>query len=243
MFHGACCSVAVGALRALNSRGRDAVDSFVLRRGFAAFACAWLVMAAPSRDVVAAPPVGGAAVIEASRRADVAVVTYRELLGEIGDADHGPVLRIYGDGRMVAHYPAYLRRAGDYEQRLAPGELDRLLRSLGDKGVLDFDVAAVRAATRASVTAAHQRARQAGAPVTVFEAVDAATTVIEVNLDRYRGAAPGARDVRGLAKRVVWTGVRADAEHHPDVAAIQKLAAGEQELRALRERPGFTRLR
>lgn len=200
-------------------------------------------MAAPSRDAVAAPPVGGSATIEASRRADVAVVTYRELLGEIGDADHGPTLRIYGDGRMVAHYPAYMRRAGDYEQRLAPGELDLLLRSLGDKGVLDFDAAAARAATRASTTAAHQRARQAGTPVTIFEAADAATTVIEVNLDRYRGTAPGAREVRGLAKRVVWTGLQSEAQHHPDVAVLQSLAAGEQELRALRERPGFTRLR
>ena len=207
------------------------------------FAFAWVAMAAPSRDAVAAPPVGGTAVIAASRRADVAVVTYRELLGEIGDADHGPILRLYGDGRMVAHYPAYMRRTGDYEQRLAPGELDRLLRSLADKGVLEFDAAAVRAATRASMTAARQRALRAGTPVTVFEAADAATTVIEVNLDRYRGAAPGAREVRGLAKRVVWTGLRADAEHHPDVAAIQELAACEQELRALRERPGFTRLR
>jgi hypothetical protein len=200
----------------------------------------WLIATAAAPSVSIA---SGAPVIAASRRADVVVVTYRELLGEIGDADRGPTLQIYGDGRVVAHYPAYLRSAGDYEQQLAPGELDLLLGALADAGVLDFDAGAVRSAKRRSVAAAHERARAAGAPVTVFEAADAATTVIEVNLERYRGAAPGAPEVRGLAKRVVWNGVRPDAEHHSDVAALQGLAAAEQELRALRERPGFRRVR
>jgi hypothetical protein len=215
----------------------------VLGRSIVALAFGWLAIALPSADVLGKPLAASASVIEASRRADVVVVSYRELLGEIGDADHGPTLDVYGDGRMVAHYPAYMRHAGDYESRLAPGELDRLLQSLGAKGVLDFDPTAARSATRASMAAAQQRARAAGTPVPVFEAADAATTVIEVHVDRYRGVVPGAREVRGLAKRVVWTGLRSDAEHHADVAAIQGLAAAEQELRTLRERPGFARIR
>ena len=181
--------------------------------------------------------------IEPSRRADVAVVTYRELLGEMGAPAKGPTLRIYGDGRMVAHYPRYMRRGGDYQQRLAPGDLDRLLRSLADHGVLDFDVASVRAAKGAALRAARDHAGGAGTPAVLFEAADAATTVIEVTLDRYRGSAAGAREVRGLVTRAVWTGVRTDSERHPDVAALTGLAAADAELRALRERPGYTRLR
>jgi hypothetical protein len=198
---------------------------------------------AASTPAFAAPLAGASPTIEHSRSADVVVVTYREVLSEIADADRGPLLQIYGDGRMVAHYPHYMKRAGDYEQRLTGAELDQLLQSLAGKGVLDFDATAARAATRASMAAARQRALAANAPVTVFEAVDASTTVIEVAVDRYRSATPGAREVQNLSKRVQWTGLSADAQHHPDVAALRDLAAAENELRALRERPGFRRVR
>jgi len=201
------------------------------------------VLSGPARYAAAAPLAGGAPTIERSHSADVVVVSYREVLSEIADADRGPLLQIYGDGRMVAHYPHYMKRAGDYEQRLTSAELDQLLRSLAGKGVLDFDATATRTATRASTAAARERARAANAPVTVFEAVDASTTVIEVAVDRYQSGAPGAREVRNLAKRIAWTGLRADAQHHPDVAAIRDLASAEDELRALRERPGFQRVR
>jgi hypothetical protein len=201
------------------------------------------VLPLPPRLAGAAPLAGSTPVVEPSRRADVVVVTYREVLGEIGDVDRGPTLQVYGDGRMVAHYPRYMKRAGDYEQRLTPGELDQLLGSLAGKGLLELDVAATRAATRASAAAAHQRARAANAPLTVFEAADAATTVIEVSIDRYRAGTPGAREVRNLTKRITWAGLRSDAQNHPDVPAVRDLAAAEQELRALRERPGFTRVR
>ncbi len=186
---------------------------------------------------------GGTAIVETSRRPDVAVVTYREVQGEIGDADRGPVLQIFGDGRMVTHYPRYMTRAGDWEQRLAPGELDGLVRSLAAKGVLEFDAAAARGAKRAALTAARQRAQAGAGPVVVFEATDAATTVIEVAALRYQAASPGARAALDVTRRAVWTGLRHDAEHHPDVTALRDLAAAEQELRALRERPGFTRVR
>jgi hypothetical protein len=187
-------------------------------------------MLATSMPASAAPLAGTSPTIEHSRSADVVVVTYREVLSEIADADRGPLLQIYGDGRMVVHYPPYMKRAGDYEQHLTAAELDQLLRSLADKGVLDFDATAARSATRASMTAARERARAANAPVTVFEAVDASTTVIEVAVDRYRSATPGAREVQNLSKRA-WTGLRRrpTPSRRP---ALRALAAAEDELRA-----------
>lgn len=195
-----------------------------------------------ARVASAAPLAGAPATIEVDRRPDAVVVTFREVLGEIGGVDRGPTLTVYGDGRMVAHYPRYMKRAGDYERHLAPGEVDELVGSLAAKGVLDFDAPAVRGAARASLIASRERARAANAPIELFEVSDAATTVIEVNVDRYR-AGTGAREVRRLAKRVAWTGVRTDAQRHPDVPALRDLAAAEQELRALREHPAFTRVR
>jgi hypothetical protein len=191
----------------------------------------------------AAPLDGAPATIELDRRPEAVVVTFREVLGEIGGVDRGPTLTVYGDGRMVAHYPRYMKRAGDYERRLGPAELDALVASLAAKGVLDFDAPAVRGAARASLVASRERARAANAPIALFEVSDAATTVIEVNVDRYRAGTPGAREVRRLAKRVAWTALRTDAQRHPDVPALRDLAAAEQELRALREHPALTRVR
>jgi hypothetical protein len=191
----------------------------------------------------AAPPIAAIPTIEHARRPDAVVVVYREVLGEIGGDDRGPSLTIFGDGRMVAHYPLYMKRAGDYEARLAPGELDTLLASLAAKGVLDFDAPATRAATRASTIAAREHARATNAPITLFEAVDASTTVIEVAVERYVPATPGAREARHVTKRAAWTGLRTDVERHPQVSALRDLAAAEQELRALRDRPAFARVR
>lgn len=199
---------------------------------------------ASAAGVGAAPLAGGGAVpvVEPIRRADVAVVVYRELVGEIAGPDRGPTLTIYGDGRAIAHYPVYMKRAGDWERRLPPSELDALLASLAAKGVLDFDPAAVRAATRASGASALARARATGQPVALFEASDQSTTSIEVRVARYVPATPGARVRDDVSARAAWTGLRVDAARHPDVPALGDLAAAEAELRAVRESAGFARV-
>ncbi len=192
---------------------------------------------------VAKPLPGNAPIVDPPPRPDAVVVVYRELHGEIGGGERGPTLTIYGDGRTVTRWPIFMKRAGEYERRLAPGELDQLLRSLATKGVLDFDAPTVRTAARASATSARARALTTRQPIALFEATDASTTVIEVTVDRYVPTTAGAREVRNLEKRVAWTGLRGDAAAHPDVPALANLAAAEQELRALREHPGFTRVR
>ncbi|MCC6764629.1 MAG: hypothetical protein IT293_08195 [Deltaproteobacteria bacterium] len=185
----------------------------------------------------------GAPLVEPSRRPDAVVLVHRELIGEIAGADRGPTLTVYGDGRVLTHYPIYMKRAGDWERRLAPRELDALLASLAAKGVLEFDAPAARAAAHAASAAARERARAARRPIALFEASDPSTIVIELSLARYVPAAPGAREARDVVKRVAWTGLHADAAAHPDVSALRDLAAAEQELRALRESPGFARVR
>jgi len=108
--------------------------------------------------------------------------------------------------------------------------------------VLEFDAPAVRAAARASLASARARALATRQPIALFEASDASTTVIEMAVERYVPTTPGAREARNVSTRVVWTGLRGDAVQHPDVPALGELAAAEQELRALRDHPGFTRL-
>lgn len=188
----------------------------------------------------AAPAAAAEPVVEYARDAQTVVLRYTEILGEIGEKDRGPVLTIYGDGRVLVHQPAYMTRAGDYALRLRRGELDRLMRSLAGKGLIDFDETAARAAKRARLIAARQAAQRAPGTATVSYVADDSTTVIEMQLARYVPA--GGRAVTGVHKRIAWDAVRWDAAHHPDITALQGLAAAEQELRALRERPDLTRV-
>lgn len=177
--------------------------------------------------------------VEVSRRADVAVVVYREVIGEIAGPDRGPTLTVFGNGRVVAHYPVYMKRAGDWERRLSRQELDALLASLAGNGVLDFDAPTVRAATRAAEASTRARARAAGRPIALVEVSDPSTTIIEMTVERYVPATPGARAATDVAKRVAWTGLRTDAAEHPYVPALRGLADAERDLRTLRESSGF----
>ena len=82
-----------------------------MRSLMASSACALVVALATA--AAAKPLAGGAPTVEVARRPDAVVVVYREILGEIGGADRGPTVTVYGDGRVVAHYPIYMKLAGE----------------------------------------------------------------------------------------------------------------------------------
>jgi hypothetical protein len=159
--------------------------------------------------------------VDYSRDPRVAVVTWTEVSGEIANPDTKPRLVVYGDGLAVAHYPRYMKRAGDFELQLSPAEMDTLVRGLVQKGLVEFDPAVVRGAARAAAARGIERA-----------STDPSTTIIELRLSHYRPAGAVAYDL-GVHKRVEWRGVRGAARHHPSVHALQGLAAAQRELDAL----------
>ena len=73
--------------------------------------------------VLAAGASGAGASAGFARDAATVVVSYTEVLGEIGEADAGPSVHVHGDGRVRVHYPAYMTRAGDWELQLSAEEL------------------------------------------------------------------------------------------------------------------------
>jgi len=177
---------------------------------------------------LALPAIGADGRLARSTDAATVVVSYAETLGEIGLADAGPSVRLYGDGRLEVHYPRYMKRAGEWTAQLAPAEVDGLVAALADDGVLDFDVAAVRRAQRDAAAARRQAAALGGQPVTFEVTSDADTATIEVHLN-------------SAHKKVAWHGLRADARTYPEIADIQRLAAAERRLRALMERGDLRR--
>ena len=112
----------------------------------------------------------------------------------------------------------------------SPAELDALLGSLADKGVLDFDADGARRGKRQVDVTRRQMAAQQGRPATFDVVSDASTSTIEIRLV-------------GTEKKIVWHGLRDDARAYPDLPAIQGLAAAERELRALLEHPDLAKTR
>ena len=155
--------------------------------------------------------------VEYARDASRVVVTMREVIGEIAEPDRGPSLTVYGDGRAVAHYPAYMTRPGDHSIRLSAAELDALVGSLARGGVLDFDAALAAEGKRRADTAR----RAAHEVITVSS--DAVLTIFEVHT------------TAGL-RRAAWNGLADDARRYPGVSSLQNLAAARQDLLAVMDR-------
>jgi hypothetical protein len=166
----------------------------------------------------------------------VVVASYTQAVGELEDADPGPSVRIYGDGRAEVHRPRYMKNAGDFKVQLSKAEMDGLISALVANGLLEFDPAAVQQAKRDAL------ADRGGAAAAVLEeTTDPSITTIELrirrNSSRTGGGAAGTTDV---SKTVKWVGLEADAERFPNLAALRQLAAAQQRMRAVMERPDLT---
>ena len=156
------------------------------------------------------------------------------------EGDDTPLLRIYGDGRVLVHFPVYTRRAGDYSMQLGPGELNSLLRTFVDGGLVDFDPARVKSEARDARLASQRAALQAGAPATLtFRSSDTLVS-LDVELDTYTG--PDGATRQGVSARIAWAGAQHDARDLPGVASLQRLASIEQQLVALTEHPNLVRV-
>jgi hypothetical protein len=162
------------------------------------------------------------------------IIEYVEVQEMLAAPDPEPLLRVYGDGRVHVHLPVYMKRAGDYELRLLPAELNALIRSLAQDGIIDFDPVVVEQGRQQAI--AQQRAT-AG---TLSAISDATETVITVRLDEYQRS-PAAAPVLKLNRRFAWKNLEQDARRFPQSQALQGAAAGQQRLRALLARPDLRR--
>jgi hypothetical protein len=155
------------------------------------------------------------------------VASFRERLGEVADADPGPSIQLFGDGRLAVHFPRYMKRAGEWTDRLSRSEMAHLVGALVDDGLLDVDPDALRG--RLAQARAARRTAALHGEATLFEASDPSITEVTVRAN-------------GRSRTIVWRGARADAWANPDVADVQRLERAHGRLRALGDRPGLRRV-
>lgn len=163
------------------------------------------------------------------------VVSYREIWGELAEQDPTPLIRVFGDGRVLVHHPAYTKKAGDYEVFLQPAELESLLSSLLAKGLATIEPREAESLKQSKEQGRLNAAMAATKPTQIFMVADDSTSVFELNLTAVSS---------GEAQRKVsWSGLGTDAAKYPNIEPIQQLRSIELQLRALLERDDLWKVR
>ena len=163
------------------------------------------------------------------------VVSYREIWGELAEQDPTPLIRVFGDGRVLIHHPVYTSKAGNYEMWLQPAELENLLSSLLANGLATFEPRTVESLKQSKEQGRLKAALAARKPTEVFMVADDSTSVFELNLTAVSSGE--------LQRKISWSGLGTDAEKYPDIEPIQLLRAVEIQLRALLERDDLWSIR
>ena len=159
-----------------------------------------------------------------------------QLRQDVGiEGDDIPLLRVYGDGRVLVHFPVYRPRAGDFSLQLNPAELNGLLLTFVQGGLGEFNRERVGNEIRQLRRANQQAALRTGSQISLTSRSDETIHSFEVRLESYTG--PDGATRQDVSLPITWAGAQHDARDFPGVAAIQNLAALERQLLAITERP------
>lgn len=140
------------------------------------------------------------------------IIQFQQHVHMLAHVDDRPTVKVYGDGRVAVHYPGYMKKAGDYEMQLSDAELQSLIQSLSQHGVMDFD--------RQKNQNARKEKRHAMKRRGEFRAIsDTVETVIEVNLDEYQKNSR-AKKQKNFHQRFSWDNIEHDAKRFRDIPGI-----------------------
>jgi hypothetical protein len=196
-------------------------------------ACA--VIPVQAADNAAPASAGLQPVFHYSATASEPIIEYNLVHGMLAQPDPVPLLRVYGNGRVHVHFPAYMKKTGDYEMNVSPVELNELIRLLADDGIMDFDPHAARQEKQ------QLEAARRAATGELFHVSDATDTVINVRLSQYQRAAASPR-INQFHKRFRWRNLDIDARRYPESNRIMRAASAAANLRALCSHPGLQKL-
>ena len=163
---------------------------------------------------------------------DTVVITYSEVPDMLANPDPTPLIRVFGDGEVLVHYPNYMKRAGDYQLFLNPGELRKLLLTVS--GVIGFD-----AKLAAQVRREEKKARFDDTGI-VTERSDEVLERIEIQLDGFQGSATSS--MRAVDERAEWRDIGPDAREFPGLPGMKGLGGARNALRELLARPDLEQL-
>ena len=65
---------------------------------------------------------------------DPILIEYHRYSSKLAERDPTPLVRLYGSGKLLVHFPHYMKRAGDYQTTLTQEEVDQLMDTLRSAG-------------------------------------------------------------------------------------------------------------
>ena len=163
---------------------------------------------------------------------DTRIISYSSTPEMLANPELTPRIQVFGDGWVWVHYPEYMKKAGDYELYLNPGEIRQLL--LVFSGVFDFDVNAVELSRKAIKEA---RELQDGR---LLYRSDDTLEQFEVQLDSYQ-AGPG-EPAQPVNLDLSWKNIVADARDYPQLDELQKLNGARNSIRSLLQRDDLAKV-
>ncbi|NNJ93769.1 MAG: hypothetical protein HKP57_03385 [Halobacteria archaeon] len=174
-------------------------------------------------------------VLQFSAASTEPVIEYNLVHHLLAQQDPVPLLRVYGDGRVHVHFPAYMKRAGDYEMVISRVQLNDLLRQLTDDGVMDFDPATVKQEKQ------QLEAARRAATGELFHISDATDTYITVKLAQYQRSLASPR-ISDFSKQFRWRNLNSDAHRYPQSTRLTRAANAAAILRTVCEHPALRKL-
>ena len=211
---------------------RSRMISFAMGKALIQLIALAVTLTLSSQILAKKPDVDDHKVFDYSTDSEAVIISYSETPQMLGNADTTPRIQVFGDGYVWVHYPEYMKKAGDYEVWLNPGEIRQLLLALS--GVFDFDPKAVKQSRKLMKAA---REQQDG--VAYFRSDDTVEE-IDVRLKSYK-ASPVAAS-KGVDLNLKWKNIAADARDYPDLEEVQKLKGARNSIRALLERGDLVKL-
>lgn len=164
---------------------------------------------------------------EYDMRPDAIVLSFDQKYAELELKTTEPMLRIYGDGRMVVVRPFPFNNAGTFEGRLPRAEVMAILARLERLGVMRYDEKLV-AKLRSDIE------KDMWTQGRAFTVSDGVQLRIDVHLESYGG--------QRLDKEIRYWNAEQYGERYK-IPALMDLALARKELEKIMSRPGLEKIK
>jgi len=142
------------------------------------------------------------------------VIHYQQNIQMLAGIDDRPSLQVFGNGRVLVHYPVYMKKTGDYEMQLDEAELVNLIQNLSANGIMEFDEKKLREKIKGRKKALKAKGQ-------FYEISDAVETIVDITLDEYQKNNKS-KKIKNFHKQFRWKNIEHDAARYKHDSEIIK---------------------
>lgn len=201
------------------------------RLGLAALAVVFVLALACAREPGEPEAVRGSFSYEPTAEEPLLQLSYSG--GMIENPDPTPFIRVYPNGRVLVHYPAYMKKAGDYELELNESELAELMAAFADESILKLENEELMG------MAAQARSTEDDLRVSNTHQV---STILEIRADSFTREGEEEPTLLMVDRILSTEDLAATAAALPEVRRLNDLSEGVRALESLADRDTLSRM-